>query len=64
MFAIGFGFIPTYVIAKVLKSFGMLRVDPKVELTGLDGDSKSTTYPNLSGAEAAFEALQRKEAKA
>ncbi|WBT39997.1 MULTISPECIES: ammonium transporter [Hyphomicrobium] len=64
VFAIGFGFIPTYVIAKVLKSFGMLRVDPKVELTGLDGDSKSTTYPNLSGAEAAFEALQRKEAKA
>lgn len=64
MFAIGFGFLPTYAIARLLKAFGMLRVDPKVELTGLDGDSKSSTYPGLSGAEAAFEALQRKEAKA
>jgi len=63
MFAIGFGFIPTYAIAKILKAFGMLRVDPKVELTGLDGDSKTTTYPGMSGVEAAFEALQRKEAK-
>ena len=42
----------------------MLRVDPKVELTGLDGELVSTTYPGLSGAEAAFEAIQRKEFKA
>ncbi len=64
VFAIGFGFIPAYILSAILKAFGMLRVDPKVELTGLDGDLAATTYPGLSGAEAAFEALQRKEFKA
>jgi hypothetical protein len=34
-----------------------------VELTGLDGETQGSTYPNLSGAEAAIEKLQRKEAK-
>ena len=63
IFAIGFGLIPGYFLSLVLKMFGLLRVDPKVELTGLDGDTTSATYPHLSGAEAAFEALQRKEAK-
>ena len=35
---------------------------PKPE--GLDGEYASTTYPNLSGAEAAFEKLQLSEGKA
>jgi CPA2 family monovalent cation:H+ antiporter-2 len=43
--------------------YELLRVDPRVELTGLDGDVTASTYPGLSGAEAAFEALQRKESK-
>lgn len=30
------GFIPVYILAKVLNAFGMLRVPPKVELEGLD----------------------------
>lgn len=63
IFAIGFGFIPGYVLSGILKMFGLLRVDPKVELTGLDGEYSSTTYPNLSGAEAAFEKLQLKEGR-
>lgn len=63
VFTIGFGFVPAYILGKILKAAGMLRVDPKVELTGLDGDLVSSTYPGLSGAEAAFEALQRKEFK-
>ena len=63
VFAIGFGLIPGYALSLLLKTFGLLRVDPKVELTGLDGDGKASTYPGLSGAEAAFEAIQRKEAK-
>lgn len=64
IFAIGFGFIPGYFLSLILKMFGLLRVDPKVELTGLDGEATASTYPNLSGAEAAFESLQRKEFKA
>jgi ammonia channel protein AmtB len=63
VFAIGFGFIPAYILGAILKAAGLLRVDPRVELTGLDGEVSSTTYPNISGAEAAFEALQRKESK-
>lgn len=62
-FALGFGLIPGYVLGKVLNAMGLLRVDPKVELTGLDGEHASTNYPNVSGAEAAFEALQRKESR-
>ena len=31
---IGFGFIPGYVLGMILKVFGLLRVDPKVELDG------------------------------
>jgi ammonia channel protein AmtB len=63
VFAIGFGFIPGYILSGILKMFGLLRVDPKVELSGLDGEASSTTYPNLSGAEAAFEKLQLKEGR-
>jgi ammonia channel protein AmtB len=63
IFCIGFGFIPAYILGGILKAAGMLRVDPRVELTGLDGEVTSSTYPGLSGAEAAFEALQRKESK-
>jgi Amt family ammonium transporter len=64
VFAIGFGFIPAYVLSGLLKMFGLLRVNPKVELTGLDGDVQGSTYPNLSGAEAAFEKLQLSEGRA
>ena len=30
------GFIPTFIVCKILNSLGMLRVPPKVELEGLD----------------------------
>ena len=63
VFCLVFGFIPGYVISGILKMFGMLRVDPRVELAGLDGEVASRTYPGMSGVEAAFEALQRKESK-
>ncbi|MBR2534859.1 MAG: ammonium transporter [Hyphomicrobium sp.] len=63
-FAIGFGLIPGYFLSLLLKKFGLLRVDAKVELTGLDGDTQGATYPNLSGAEAAFEKLQLREGRA
>ncbi len=61
VFALGFGLIPGYVLGMILKGFGLLRVHPAVEVKGLDGDFVS--YPAMSGDEAAFEALQRKEAK-
>ena len=63
IFCIGFGFIPGYILGGILKAVGLLRVDPRVELTGLDGEVSASTYPNISGSEAAFEALQRKESK-
>jgi len=61
IFAIGFGLIPGYILGVVLKGFGLLRVHPVVEVKGLDGEFAS--YPAISGGEAAFEALARKEAK-
>jgi ammonium transporter, Amt family len=61
VFSFGFGLIPGYIIGRILKAMGLLRVDPRVELSGLDGEVAPLTYPNISGAEAAFEALQRKE---
>jgi ammonium transporter, Amt family len=64
IFCIGFGFIPAYILGGLLKAAGMLRVDPRVELSGLDGDATTATYPGISGAEAAFEALTMKERKA
>jgi ammonia channel protein AmtB len=30
------GFIPGFVIAKILKGFNMLRIPPEIEITGLD----------------------------
>ena len=30
------GFIPGFVISKILKGFGMLRIPPEIEITGLD----------------------------
>jgi hypothetical protein len=61
IFAIGFGLIPGYILGMLLKGFGLLRVHPAVEVKGLDGDF--APYPAMSGSEAAFEAIQRKEAK-
>jgi ammonium transporter, Amt family len=63
VFALGFGLIPGYIIGKVLSGIGLLRVDPVVEVEGLDGEHAAASYPQLSGTEAAFESLQRKEAK-
>jgi ammonia channel protein AmtB len=63
VFAIGFGLIPGYILGMLLKGFRLLRVPTPVELKGLDGEVVPMTYPAISGTEAAFEALQQKEAK-
>lgn len=63
VFALGFGLIPGLIIGKLLKMAGLLRVAPAVEIHGLDGKHIPVTYPAASGMEAAFEAIQRKEAK-
>jgi ammonia channel protein AmtB len=63
VFALGFGLIPGLIIGKLLKMAGLLRVAPAVEVHGLDGKHIPVTYPASSGVEAAFEAIQRKEAK-
>jgi ammonia channel protein AmtB len=63
VFAIGFGFVPGYVISKLLAKFGMLRVPAATEIMGLDGKHVPATYPHHSGMEAAFEDIQRNEAK-
>ena len=61
VFAFGFGLIPGFILGKILAGMGLLRVHPVVEVKGLDGGFPS--YPALTGTEAAFEAVQRKEAK-
>jgi ammonia channel protein AmtB len=64
VFAIGFGLIPGYILGQVLKAFRLLRVPGLVEIKGLDGDDVGAlNYPAMSGREAAFEAIQQREAK-
>jgi len=63
VFALGFGLIPGYILGKLLKGAGMLRVPAPVELKGLDGATGELNYPAISGTEAAFETITRTEAK-
>ena len=36
------GFLPGYVIASILKAFGMLRIAPEIEIMGLDISAYTT----------------------
>ncbi|MBM3584129.1 MAG: ammonium transporter [Alphaproteobacteria bacterium] len=57
------GFIPIYIVAKILSAFGMLRVPAEVEIAGLDVGKYTDPYPNFSAAEPEFERIQRSQQK-
>ena len=51
------GFLPAWVLASVLNSFGLLRVPPKVELEGLDFKSEEAYRAAVDEIRAAERAL-------
>lgn len=55
------GFLPAFVLAKILNAFGMLRVPRAVELAGLDTHDYGDAYPYFQASEAGggFEDLER-----
>ena len=55
------GFAPFYVLARVLKAAGILRVPRKVELAGLDTNTLAPSYPYFSGTYTAFEEIEKRE---
>jgi Amt family ammonium transporter len=58
------GFLPAFVVAKVLDHFGFLRVPYSVEAAGLDTHSYGDVYPYFEGRETSFEELEREEVRA
>ncbi len=57
------GFLPCYVLARVLQYFNMLRVPREVELAGLDTHQLGDAYPYHAHQETAFEKIERTYAK-
>ncbi|MDE0391594.1 MAG: hypothetical protein OXI57_05930, partial [Rhodospirillales bacterium] len=57
------GFIPCYIVARVLQHFKMLRVPREVELAGLDTHQLGDAYPYHAHQETAFEKIERTYAK-
>ena len=55
------GFAPFYVLARILKAFGILRVPRKVELAGLDTNTLDSSYPYFSRTYTAFEEIEKRE---
>ena len=56
------GFLPFYILARVLKAIGILRVPRRVELAGLDANTMGDGYPYLPHVETDFEPIERREA--
>jgi ammonia channel protein AmtB len=53
------GFIPGYILAKILAAFGLLRVPREVEIVGLDTHTYAHPFPYLEMREDEFERIQR-----
>ncbi len=60
MFAV-LGFAPFYVLARVLKAAGILRIPRKVELAGMDTNTLDSSYPYFSRTYTAFEEIEKRE---
>ncbi len=56
------GFLPFYVLARILKSMNMLRVPRRIELDGLDTNTLGDGYPYLPEIDTDFEPIERREA--
>ena len=57
------GFIPCYIVARILKAVGMLRIPREVELAGLDTHELGDAYPYNAHQETEFEQIERTYAK-
>jgi len=57
------GFLPFYVMARIFKAAGVLRVPRRVELAGLDTNTVGDGYPYLPEIETDFEPIERREAR-
>lgn len=57
------GFVPCYVIARVLKALNLLRVPEQVELAGLDTHELGDAFPYHAHQETSFETIERTHAK-
>lgn len=55
------GFLPGYLIARVLDRFGLLRVPRAVEAAGLDTHDTDDVYPYFQHRETDFETIERAE---
>ncbi len=58
------GFAPFYVLARILKSRGLLRVPLRVELAGLDTTTLEPSYPYFTRTYTEFELIERGEGAA
>jgi hypothetical protein len=56
------GFLPAYVIAKILDRLNWLRVPAAVEAAGLDTHDEGDVYPYFQDRETEFEIIERPEA--
>jgi Amt family ammonium transporter len=55
------GFAPFYVLARVMKAAGILRVPYRVELAGLDTNAGDSSYPYFARTYTAFEEIEKRE---
>ncbi len=58
------GFIPGFILAKILMATGLLRVPASVEAAGLDAHDVGDVYPYLPQRDTQFEAIEREDALA
>jgi ammonium transporter, Amt family len=58
------GFIPGYVMARIVNAFGLLRVPASVEAAGLDAHDVGDVYPYLPQRDTLFEVAEREDALA
>jgi len=56
------GFLPAWVVAKILDAFGLLRVPREVEIAGLDTHASPDPYPEFALREPEFDRIQREGA--
>jgi hypothetical protein len=57
------GFVPCYIIARVLKAVNLLRIPREIELVGLDSKTLGDPYPYIPYRETAFDRIERDAAK-
>ena len=59
----GLGFLPCWIVAKILNGLGWLRVPREVELAGLDTHDYGDAFPYFPYRDTAMEEIDRQLAK-